>query len=158
MRIRPIRKTGFARVSRRVLAASAVATMATGAVLFSAGTASATTLQADTCTSDVTGRSGDQVTVNGASLKSLVTQGAQSAKQVLLIDDLTIWPNTLGDEVAKQGSLQVATVDEAEHGTVSGDAVGDAVVRTLQDKPGLPLIPDRKQRTLDMIKSTVSDS
>ncbi|PXY31624.1 hypothetical protein [Prauserella muralis] len=142
-------------LARKALTTAAVAAVVTGSAVLGAGTASATTLQADSCTASVTGRIGDTVAVPGATVKDLVRQGAREAKSIFLVHDITIWPDHLANEVAKE-QLTVGTVPNAQRAVVAGDVVGAAVRQALKDEAGLGALPSTQETTLNKIAAKVA--
>ncbi|MEU3272238.1 hypothetical protein ABZ639_15455 [Saccharomonospora sp. NPDC006951] len=154
MRITP---TAMARTTRKVLTTAAVAAAVTGLTMLSGGTASASsqTLLADSCTQMVQGRIGDDILLKGDSLKDLVKQGAKEAKSIVLVHDLTIWPDHLAREIAKE-QLPVGSVPNAQGGTITGDAVGSAVRAALKDSAGIGVLGETKETTLRTIANKVA--
>ncbi|EHR53856.1 hypothetical protein SacmaDRAFT_5742 [Saccharomonospora marina XMU15] len=154
MRIRP---PALARTMRKALTTTAVAAAVGGLTVLSGGTAAATTLVTDTCTSAVAGQIGDQIAIPGTSVKDLVRQGAIEAKTVIIVHDLTIWPDHLANQVAKK-QLTVGTVPDARTATISGQAIGAAVKKALEGSAGLGILPATQQTTLDTIAKKVAGS
>nr|WP_091669716.1 hypothetical protein [Amycolatopsis marina] len=149
-------RTALARTSRKVLTATAIAAAVTGFSFAGAGTASATTLAAQSCTSSVTGQIGDQVAVTGPSMKGLVKTAAREA--VTMWNFLTVHPDSIAREVEKKATINVGKIPDASSGKIAGEAVGTAVAQALKDSPGLGLLDSTKQQTLDHIKKKVSGS
>lgn len=149
-----IHRTAVARTSRKVLTATAIAAAVTGFSFAGAGTASATTLAATSCTSSVTGQVGDQVAVTGPSMRGIVKTAAQES--VEFWNFLTVNPEQIAEHVEKQATIEVGTVPDAASAKIAGSAVGDAVANALKDSPGLGLTSSTKQRTLDHIEEKVS--
>ena len=149
-----IHRTALARTSRKVLTATAIAAAVTGFSFAGAGTASAATLAAQSCTSSVTGQTGDQVAVTGPSMRGMVKTAAQEA--VEFWNFLTVHPERIADHVEKQATNNVGKIPDASSGKIAGTAVGSAVAKALKDSPGLGVLDSTKQRTLDHIKNKVS--
>lgn len=149
------RLPALARTMRKALMTTAVAAAVGGLTVLSGGTASATTLLADTCTASVAGRIGDQIAVPGTAVKELVRQGAKEAKTVIIVHDLTIWPDHLANKIAKQ-QLAVGKVPDARAGTISGGTIGAVVKRALEGSAGLGVLPSTQQTTLDTIAKKVA--
>jgi hypothetical protein len=112
--------------ARRLLTATALAALATGGSLLGAGTASATTLQADGCAATVTGQVGDRVAVGGESVKDLVRTAAR--EQSSLFGN----PDALAEEIAGK-TLVVGKVPDASSANIGGSIIGSAVRTALSD-------------------------
>ncbi|RBM23707.1 hypothetical protein DI005_01830 [Prauserella sp. PE36] len=147
--------TALSRMTRKVLTTAAIAAAITGGSVLTAGTAAAAIPSAESCTAAVTGPIGEVVTVNGAAVKDLVKRGAQEAKSIIVVHDLTIWPDHLAREIAKE-TLTVGSVPEAQGGNVSGAVIGTAVRNALKDEAGLGALNSTKQKTLDTIANKVA--
>ncbi len=154
MRLSP---TTLTRVTRKAFTATTVAVVAGGMSLLAAGSASAATATADSCTGTVSGGVGDTVTLDGAAVSSLVEQGAREAKTIIIVHDITIWPNHLANKIADE-QLSVGTVPQARSGAVGGDAIGEAVRAALDGSAGLGALPSTQDKTLDTIASEVADN
>ncbi|WP_110334352.1 hypothetical protein [Prauserella flavalba] len=147
--------TALSRMARKVLTTAAIAAAITGGSVLTAGTASAAIPSAESCTAAVTGPVGEVVTVNGAAVKDLVKRGAQEAKSIIIVHDLTIWPDHLANEIAKE-TLTVGSVPDAQGGNVNGAVIGTAVRNALEDEAGLGALESTKQKTLDTIANKVA--
>ncbi|WP_019810950.1 hypothetical protein, partial [Saccharomonospora halophila] len=154
MRLSP---TALTRVTRKAFTATTVAVVAGGMSLLAAGSASAATATADSCTGTVSGGVGDTVTLDGAAVSSLVEQGARDAKTIIVVHDVTIWPNHLANKIADE-RLSVGTVPRARSGAIGGDAIGEAVRAALDGSAGLGALPSTQDKTLDTIASEVADN
>ncbi|ASR38769.1 hypothetical protein BAY61_31455 [Prauserella marina] len=154
MRITP---TAMARTTRKVLTTAAVAAAVTGLTMLSGGTASAssTTLLADSCTQLVQGRIGDDILLRGESVRDLVKQGAKEAQTIAVVHHLTIWPDHLAREIAKE-QLPVGSVPNAQGGTITGSALGSAVRAALKDSAGIGVLGETKETTLSTIANKVA--
>jgi hypothetical protein len=149
-----IHRTAVARTSRKVLTATAIVAAVTGFSFAGAGTASATTLAAKSCTSSVTGQVGDQVAVTGPSMRGIVKTAAQEA--VTFWNFLTVDPEKIADHVEKQATIGVGTVPDAASAKIAGSTIGNSVAHALKDSPGLGVLDSTKQQTLDHIEKKVS--
>lgn len=148
--------TAMVRTTRSVLAASAALAAVAGIAVATGGQASADTLRAEDCRAGVDGRIGDQVVVSGTAVRDLVRRGAQDAKTLLLVHDLTIWPQRLADGIAGR-QLAVGTVPDARTGTIGGDVIAGAVRHALAGSAGLGALPSTRQATLDSIAKEVAN-
>ncbi|WP_019813708.1 hypothetical protein [Saccharomonospora saliphila] len=153
MRLDP---TALARAVRKALTATTAAVVAGGVTVLTAGSASAAaTVTADSCTGTVGGRAGDTVAVDGSAVSDLVRQGAEEAKSIIVVHDLTIWPNHLADTIADE-RLSVGTVPDARTGSVDGATIGAAVREALDGSAGLGALPSTQDTTLDTIEEKVA--
>ncbi|MEQ0559515.1 hypothetical protein ABJI51_27600 [Amycolatopsis sp. NEAU-NG30] len=144
-----VRKLPTWQTTRRALTVSAVAAFVAGGAFLSAGTASAaTTLVSNSCTGTVTGQMGDRVAIDGASVKTLVTNGANNAGTLAV----GTWA---GDSIAKIHSIPVGQVPNAAAGEASGAAIGKAV-RTALANSGTWGLGFNWDKTLDSVESTVA--
>ncbi len=144
-----MRKIPTWQTTRRALTLTAVAAFVTGGALLTAGTASAaTTLVSTSCTGSVTGQMGDQVAIDGASVKTLVTNGANNAGTLAI-------GGWAGDSIAKNHSIVVGQVPNAAGGEVSGAAIGKAVRAALSSSGTWGLGLDWN-KTLNSVESTVA--
>jgi hypothetical protein len=142
-----VRKTW--QTTRRALTLTAIAAFVTGGAFLSAGTASAaTTLVSNSCTGSVTGQMGDQVAIDGASVKTLVTNGANNAGTLAI-------GSWAGDSIAKNHSILVGQVPNSAGGEASGAAIGKAVRTALANSGTWGLGLDWN-KTLNSVESTVA--
>ncbi|WP_210769558.1 hypothetical protein [Qaidamihabitans albus] len=142
--------TALARTTRKVLTTTAIAAAVTGLSLVTGGTAGATTLQADSCSSPVTGQIGDTVAVHGSSLKELVRRGANEAGTLAI-------GKWAANDIEKAGLLPVGTVPDAATGTVKGEAIGTVAADKLREMGSWGLGVDR-EKTLANIKRKIAGS
>ncbi|MGW4058988.1 hypothetical protein ACWEGE_11950 [Amycolatopsis sp. NPDC004747] len=134
---------------RKTLTVTAVAAFLAGGAFLATGTASAaTTLVSNSCTGSVTGQIGDQVAIDGASVKTLVTTGANNAGTLAV-------GSWAGDSIAKIHSIPVGQVPNAAGGEASGAAIGKAV-RTALAGSGTWGLGFDWNKTLDSVESTVA--
>ena len=140
--------------TRRALTLTALAALLTGGALLSAGTASAATTLAGSCSGSVTGSMGDTVAVQGASVKELVRQGAKD--QVNVLTFATVWPDALADNIAGKPALAIGSVPNSAGGSITGDAIGTVVSNALKGANGLGLLPDTQTKVLNSIKNRVA--
>lgn len=150
-----MRKIPTWQTTRRALTVTAVAAFVTGGAFLSAGTASAATTLAGTCTGSVNGSMGDTVAIQGSSVKELVRQGAKD--QVNVVTFATVWPDALADNIAGKGALAIGGVPNSAGGTITGDAIGTVVANALKGASGLGLLPDTQTKVLNSIKSRVAN-
>ncbi|MEU4248548.1 hypothetical protein AB0F15_14190 [Amycolatopsis sp. NPDC026612] len=144
-----VRKIPTWQTTRRALTLTAVAAFVTGGAFLTAGTASAaTTLVSTSCTGSVTGQMGDQVAIDGASVKTLVTNGANNAGTLAI-------GSWAGDSIAKNHSIVVGQVPNSAGGEVSGAAIGKAVRAALAASGTWGLGLDWN-KTLNSVESTVA--
>ncbi|MGV9359319.1 hypothetical protein [Amycolatopsis sp. NPDC003731] len=134
---------------RKSLTVTAIAAFIVGGAFLSTGTASAaTTLVSTSCTGSVTGQMGDQVAIDGASVKTLVTNGANNAGTLAI-------GSWAGDSIAKNHSIPVGQVPNAAGGEVTGAAIGKAVRTALANSGTWGLGLDWN-KTLNSVESTVA--
>jgi hypothetical protein len=146
-----VRKIPTWQTTRRALTVSAIAAFVTGGAFLSAGTASASQqVVSNTCTGTVSGRMGDQVAIDGASVKTLVTNGANNAGTLAV-------GSWAGDSIAKNHAILVGQVPNSAGGEASGAAIGKAVRTALSDSGTWGLGFDWN-KTLNSVESTVAKS
>jgi len=134
---------------RKTLTVTAIAAFLVGGAFLATGTASAaTTLVSNSCTGSVTGQMGDQVAIDGASVKSLVTTGANNAGTLAI-------GSWAGDSIAKNHSILVGQVPNAAGGEATGAAIGKAVRTALANSGTWGLGLDWN-KTLNSVESTVA--
>ena len=143
---------------RKFLTVTALAAFVTGSAFLSAGTASAATTLAGTCSGSVNGSMGDTVAVQGTSVKELVRKGAQDYVNSHLWTALSVWPNTIADTIAGKGALAVGQVPNAAGGTIAGSAVGSAVATALKGSNGLGVLDGTKTEVLNAVSANVAKS
>ncbi|ADJ50983.1 hypothetical protein AMES_9157 [Amycolatopsis mediterranei S699] len=144
-----VRKIPTWQTTRRALTLTAVAAFVTGGAFLSTGTASAaTTLVSNSCTGSVTGQMGDQVAIDGASVKTLVTNGANNAGTLAV-------GSWAGDSIAKNHSIPVGQVPNSAGGEANGAAIGKAV-RTALAASGTWGLGLDWNKTLNSVESTVA--
>ncbi|RZQ65061.1 hypothetical protein [Amycolatopsis suaedae] len=143
-------RTHLATTTRRALTATVLAALASGGMLLTSGTASATTVLPKDCATAVTGQIGDEVAVTGASVKELVRRGAREAGTLALYD-------VAANDIAKVAQLKVGTVPNAASGSVTGEAIGAAVTKALKDAGSWGLGLNR-EKTLASIHNKVAGS
>ncbi|WP_410619468.1 hypothetical protein [Amycolatopsis sp. cmx-8-4] len=153
-----VRKIPTWQTTRRALTVTAIATFVTGGAFLSAGTASAATTLAGTCTGSVNGSMGDTVAVQGTSVKEIVRKGAQDYVNSHLWTALSVWPNTIADTIAGKGALAVGQVPNAAGGTIAGSAVGSAVATALKGSNGLGVLDGTKNEVLSAVSASVAKS
>ncbi|MEV7092867.1 hypothetical protein AB0M80_08455 [Amycolatopsis sp. NPDC051045] len=135
--------------TRRALTVTAVAAFVTGGAFLSAGTASAAQqIVSNSCTGTVTGQMGDQVAIDGASVKTLVTNGANNAGTLAI-------GSWAGDSIAKNHAIPVGQVPNSAGGEASGAAIGKAV-RTALAASGTWGLGLDWNKTLNSVESTVA--
>ncbi len=143
--------------TRRALTLTAIAAFVTGGAFLSAGTASAATTLAGTCSGSVNGSMGDTVAVQGTSVKELVRKGAQDYVNTHLWTLATVWPNSIADTIAGKGALAVGQVPaDAAGGTIAGSAIGGATATALKGADHLGVLDSTKAEVLTAISSTVA--
>ncbi|EOD65517.1 hypothetical protein [Amycolatopsis vancoresmycina] len=134
---------------RKLLTVAALAAFVTGGAFLSTGTAAATTtLVSNSCTGSVTGQMGDQVAIDGASVKTLVTNGANNAGTLAI-------GSWAGDSIAKNHSIPVGQVPNTAGGEATGAAIGKAV-RTALAASGTWGLGLDWNKTLNSVESTVA--
>ncbi|GHG22968.1 hypothetical protein GCM10017567_47160 [Amycolatopsis bullii] len=134
---------------RKLMTVTAIAAFMAGGAFLSAGTASAaTTLVSTSCTGSVTGQMGDLVAIDGASVKALVTDGANNAGTLAI-------GSWAGDSIAKNHSIPVGQVPNAAGGEATGAAIGKAVRTALANSGTWGLGLDWN-KTLNSVESTVA--
>ncbi|MFJ7211166.1 hypothetical protein [Amycolatopsis sp. NPDC098790] len=136
---------------RKILTATAVAAFLAGGAFLSAGTASATQqVVSNSCTGTVTGQMGDSVAIDGASVKTLVTNGANNAGTLAI-------GSWAGDSIAKNHAILVGQVPNSAGGVANGAAIGKAVRTALANSGtwGLGFDPNK---TLNSVESTVANA
>jgi hypothetical protein len=143
---------------RKFLTMTALAAFVTGSAFLSAGTASAATTLAGTCSGSVNGSMGDTVAVQGSSVKELVRKGAQDYVNSHLWTALSVWPNTIADTIAGKGALTVGQVPNAAGGTITGSAIGSAVATALKGSNGLGVLDSTKTEVLNAVSANVAKS
>lgn len=135
--------------TRRALTVTAIAAFVTGGAFLSAGSAAAaTTLVSNSCTGSVTGQMGDQVAIDGASVRTLVTDGANNAGTLAI-------GSWAGDSIAKNHSIPVGQIPNSAGGEASGAAIGKAVRTALANSGTWGLGLDWN-KTLNSVESTVA--
>jgi hypothetical protein len=146
-----VRKIPTWQTTRRALTVTAVAAFVTGGAFLSAGTASAgQQIVSNSCTGTVSGQMGDQVAIDGASVKTLVTNGANNAGTLAV-------GSWAGDSIAKNHAILVGQVPSSAGGEASGAAIGKAVRTALANSGTWGLGLDRN-KTLNSVESTVAKS
>jgi hypothetical protein len=134
---------------RKFLTVTALAAFVTGSAFLSAGTASASQqVVSASCTGTVTGQMGDQVAIDGASVKTLVTNGANNAGTLAV-------GSWAGDSIAKNHAIPVGQVPNAAGGEATGAAIGKAVRTALANSGTWGLGLDWN-KTLNSVESTVA--
>ncbi|QKV77163.1 hypothetical protein [Amycolatopsis sp. Hca4] len=134
---------------RKTLTVTAIAAFIAGGAFLSMGTASAaTTIVSSSCTGSVTGQMGDQVAIDGTSVKTLVTNGANNAGTLAV-------GSWAGDSIAKIHSIPVGQVPNSAGGEATGAAIGKAVRTALSNSGTWGLGLDWK-KTLDSVETTVA--
>ncbi|WP_155548240.1 hypothetical protein [Amycolatopsis camponoti] len=134
---------------RKFLTVTALAAFVTGSAFLSAGSASASQqIVSASCTGTVTGQMGDQVAIDGASVKTLVTNGANNAGTLAV-------GSWAGDSIAKNHAIPVGQVPNAAGGEVTGAAIGKAV-RTALSNSGTWGLGLDWNKTLNSVESTVA--
>jgi hypothetical protein len=144
-----VRKIPTWQTTRRALTVTAVAAFVTGGAFLSAGTASASQqVVSNSCTGTVSGQMGDQVAIDGASVKTLVTNGANNAGTLAV-------GSWAGDSIAKNHAILVGQVPNSAGGEASGAAIGKAV-RTALANSGTWGLGFDWNKTLNSVESTVA--
>lgn len=144
-----MRKIPTWQTSRRALTVTAIAAFVTGGALLSAGAASASQqVVSNSCTGTVSGQMGDAVAIDGASVKTLVTNGANNAGTLAV-------GSWAGDSIAKIHAIPVGQVPNAAGGEASGAAIGKAV-RTALANSGTWGLGFDWNKTLNSVESTVA--
>ncbi len=135
--------------TRRALTVTAVAAFVTGGAFLFAGTASAAQqVVSSSCTGTVTGQMGDQIAIDGASVKTLVTNGANNAGTLAV-------GSWAGDSIAKNHAIPVGQVPNSAGGEATGAAIGKAV-RTALANSGTWGLGFDWNKTLNSVESTVA--
>ncbi len=144
-----MRKIPTWQTTRRALTVTAIATFVTGGAFLSAGTASASQqVVSNSCTGSVSGQMGDQVAIDGASVKTLVTNGANNAGTLAI-------GSWAGDSIAKNHAIPVGQVPNSAGGEATGAAIGKAV-RTALASSGTWGLGLDWNKTLNSVESTVA--
>jgi hypothetical protein len=134
---------------RKTLTVTAIAAFVAGGAFLSAGTASASQQVVSTsCTGTVTGQMGDQIAIDGASVKTLVTNGANNAGTLAV-------GSWAGDSIAKNHAIPVGQVPNSAGGEATGAAIGKAV-RTALANSGTWGLGFDWNKTLNSVESTVA--
>ncbi|MEV6642818.1 hypothetical protein [Amycolatopsis sp. NPDC051371] len=134
---------------RKTLTVAAVAAFVAGGAFLSTGTASASQqVVSASCTGTVTGQMGDQVAIDGASVKTLVTNGANNAGTLAV-------GSWAGDSIAKNHAILVGQVPNSAGGEATGAAIGKAV-RTALAASGTWGLGFDWNKTLNSVESTVA--
>ncbi|MDT7805814.1 MAG: hypothetical protein QOI78_9247 [Actinomycetota bacterium] len=146
-----VRKIPTWQTTRRALTVTAVAAFVAGGAFLSAGTASAgQQIVSNSCTGTVSGQMGDQVAIDGASVKTLVTDGANNAGTLAV-------GSWAGDSIAKNHAILVGQVPNSAGGEATGAAIGKAV-RTALSNSGTWGLGFDWNKTLNSVESTVAKS
>ncbi|MFJ1765939.1 hypothetical protein ACIOD2_36815 [Amycolatopsis sp. NPDC088138] len=146
-----VRKIPTWQTTRRALTVTAVAAFVTGGAFLSAGTASASQqVVSNSCTGTVSGQMGDQVAIDGASVKTLVTNGANNAGTLAV-------GSWAGDSIAKNHAILVGQVPNSAGGEATGAAIGKAV-RTALSNSGTWGLGFDWNKTLSSVETTVAKS
>jgi hypothetical protein len=144
-----VRKIPTWQTTRRALTVTAIATFVTGGAFLSAGTASAgQQIVSNSCTGTVSGQMGDQVAIDGAAVKTLVTTGANNAGTLAV-------GSWAGDSVAQNHAILVGRIPNSAGGEASGAAIGKAV-RTALSNSGTWGLGLDWNKTLNSVESTVA--
>ncbi|HEY3468122.1 MAG TPA: hypothetical protein VGL47_23550 [Amycolatopsis sp.] len=134
---------------RKTLTVTAIAAFIAGGAFLSSGTASASQqVVSNSCTGSVTGQMGDQVAIDGASVKTLVTNGANNAGTLAV-------GSWAGDSIAKIHAIPVGQVPNAAGGEATGAAIGKAV-RTALANSGTWGLGFDWNKTLNSVETTVA--
>jgi hypothetical protein len=134
---------------RKFLTVTALAAFVTGSAFLSASPASASQQVVSTsCTGTVTGQMGDQIAITGASVKTLVTNGANNAGTLAI-------GGWAGDSIAGVPAIAVGQVPNSAGGEATGAAIGKAVRTALANSHSLGLGLDW-DKTLNSVESTVA--
>ncbi|WIV59640.1 hypothetical protein [Amycolatopsis nalaikhensis] len=134
---------------RKTLTVTAIAAFIAGGAFLSSGTASASQqVVSNSCTGSVTGQMGDQVAIDGASVKTLVTNGANNAGTLAV-------GSWAGDSIAKIHAIPVGQVPTAAGGEATGAAIGKAV-RTALANSGTWGLGFDWNKTLNSVETTVA--
>lgn len=153
-----MRKIPTWQTTRRALTITAVAAFVTGGAFLSAGTASAATTLAGTCSGAVNGSMGDTVAIAGTSVKELVRKGARDYVNSHFWTVATVWPDSIADTIAGKGALAVGQVPNAAGGTIAGSAIGGTVATALKGADHLGVLDSTKAEVLSAISATVANS
>ena len=146
-----MRKLPTLKSSRRALTVTTFAALLTGGAFLSSGTAFASqTTVTNTCQGTVTSRMGDQIALDGAGVKGLVTQGANNAGTAAI-------GSWAGDSIAGIHSIPLANVPSAANGAISGAVIGKAVRDALANSHSWGLGLDWN-KTLNSVESTVANA
>lgn len=134
---------------RKFLTVTALAAFVTGGAFLSAGTASASQqVVSNSCTGTVAGQMGDAVAIDGAAVKTLVTNGANNAGTLAV-------GSWAGDSIAKNHAIPVGQVPDSAGGEATGAAIGKAV-RTALSNSGTWGLGFDWNKTLNSVESTVA--
>lgn len=134
---------------RKAFTSLGIAGLLTGATLFIAPTASAAV--SNDCSTTVTAKMGESVSVSGESVMEHVRKGAQDSGG---LDNWFVLYDQLAEEIKAKGALKVGTVPDAATGAVSGTKIGTVVAQALKDSSNLG---SNKEKTLSYIKSEVAE-
>lgn len=154
-----MQRTNSTRGKRRALTTAATCAAVGGLMLATSGTAAASTVLQDDCTSDAQGQSGDTIAVDGEALSEPVQKGAEQAKDDLGHWRVSIHPPTLANHIDGLDSIEVGSVADKKQTTVSGDEIGQKVRDLLDDKypTALPPLGVKRGEVLDHIKDSVAE-
>jgi hypothetical protein len=134
---------------RKTLTVAAVAAFVAGGAFLSTGTAFASQqVVSNSCTGSVSGQMGDPVAIDGASVKTLVTNGANNAGTLAI-------GSWAGDSIAKNHAIPVGQVPNSAGGEATGAAIGKAV-RTALSNSGTWGLGLDWNKTLNSVESTVA--
>ena len=158
-----MQRTNSTRGMRRALTTAGSVVAAGGLMLATAGTASASTVVADSCTGTVQATSGDTIAVAGASMTDAVRAGAQEVKNDRAIPWLSsISPDDLANMIASEPQINVGQVTNRRETTVSGSEIGQQAVEKLEnaglwDKRHLGALIHRRGEVVDRIEQSIAE-
>jgi len=141
--------------TRKTLTVTAMAAVVTGGAFLTTGSASASTMLADSCAGSVTGSMGDQVAVRGQSLSDVVKTAAKTKEIFLHLNGVD--PDALAKAIAGKGALTIGEIPRAAGSTIGGSVVASVVTQALQNESSLGFF-DTKNQTLDAIRAGVTKS
>lgn len=136
---------------RKTLTSAGIAGLLTGSALFVAPGTAAAAVTSD-CSTTVTGKMGDTVSISGTSVKEVVRSSAQKSAG---LDNWFVLPDELARQIAEHDALAVGSIPRTATGSISGDKIGTVVAEALEDATGLGTNPEK---TLAYISDGVADS
>lgn len=154
-----MQRTNSPRRTRRAFTTTATCVAVGGLMLATSGTAAASTVLADDCSTDAHGASGNPIAIRGSSLTEAVKAGAEQAKDDLGHWRISIHPSDLANYIDSLGSIEFGKVADQQRTNVSGGEIGQKVKGLLDDKypTVLPPLGVKRGEVLDHIRDSVTD-